>query len=359
MKLSRAGFTLMGAALAMILAGLLGHRWLALGWNAWHYPAAAPAARTQAVVTGGHAYVAAGVEGIEIIDLATEKSLRLVPPAAPADRIDDLAVADGWLFALDATPPGHLMTYSLADPERPSPTGAIVPVPVGPFSGVAAAAGLVIVSGGTSELTLREVGRDGRFGTEAVTADFGRGQPDVALRPDGRVAAISTHLYGPEFAITFAAIRRRPLGLQKLSQLGLKDAGFTAGGFKPAHFPLVAAWSGDRVYVADGGGLSVIDVSNPQRPHLLAHDRQPRPAMDVIVSGDDLDVLCAGSQPAVLRYRLKDSGAPTLTGSWDLPAGSHPAALTRNGAHDFITLQEHGWQTVPSSQFLPLLSHQP
>lgn len=359
MKFSRAGISLLGAALAMSLLGLLGHRWLALGWNAWHYPVAAPSARAQAVVAGGHAYVAAGADGIEVIDLADEKSLGLVSPRAPADRIDDLAAADGWLFALDATPPGHLMIYSLADPERPSPAGAIVPVPVGPFSGVSAAAGLVIVSGGTSQLTLREYGGDGRFGTEVVTADFGRGQPDVALRPDGRMAAISTHLYGPEFAITFTAVRRRPLGLQTLGHLALKDAGFTAGGFKPAHFPLVAAWRGDRVYLADGGGLSVIDVSNPQRPRFLAHDRQPHPAMDVVVTGDDLDVLRAGSQPAVLRYRLKDSGIPTLIGSWDLPAGSRPAAIARNGDKALITLHEHGWQTVPSNQFLPIHSHQP
>ena len=37
-----------------------------------------------------------------------------------------LAVADGWLFALDATPPGHLRVYSLADPDRPSLSGESV-----------------------------------------------------------------------------------------------------------------------------------------------------------------------------------------------------------------------------------------
>ena len=265
------------AALAMGLAGLIGHRWLALGWNAWSYPTATPAARTQVVVHGGHAYLAAGADGIEVVDLATRERQAVVPPVAPADRIDDLAIADGWLFALDATPPGYLMTWSLVSPGLPSPSGAIVPVPVGPFSGAAAAAGVVAVSGGTSQLTLRTYDREGRFGTDVVTADFGRGQPDVALRPDGRMAAISTHTFGPDFAVTFAAIRRRPLGLQMLGQLALKDAGFTAGGFKPAHFPLVAVWRGDRVVLADGGGLGVIDVSHPRWPRLLVRERQPRP----------------------------------------------------------------------------------
>ena len=345
--------------LALGLAALLGHRWLALGWNAWHYPVASSSARTQIVVAGGFAYVAAGTEGIEVVDLATQKRRVLVPPVAPADRIDDLARDGGWLFALDATPPGHLMTYSLADPVRPSPSGAIVPVPVGPFSGVSAAEGVVIVSGGTSQLTLREYGSDGRFGSKVIAADLGRGQPDVALRADGRLAAVSTHLYGPELAVTFAEVQRRPLGFRPLGQLRLKDAGFTAGGFKPGHFPLVAAWRGDRVYVADGGGLEVVDVSKPAQPRQLALLRQPRPAMDVAVEGDELDIVRAGSRPEVFRFHLDGRGLPTPSGSWALPAGSRPAAIARHGGDLLISLHERGWQIVPPGRFSPIHPDQP
>jgi hypothetical protein len=336
-------------ALALGLAAV-GHRWLALGWNAWHYPVAAPAARTQIVIASGNAYVAAGAGGIEVVDLATQKQRLLVPPQAPADRVDDLAIAEGWLFALDATPPGYLTVYSLADPDRLSPAGESVPVPVGPFSGVSAAAGVVIVSGGTSQLTLREYGPGGRFdghlGANVVTADYGRGQPDAAVRPDGRMAVISTHLYGPEFALTFVEIERQPLGLRQVSQLRLQDAGFTAGGFKPAHFPLVAAWRGDRVYFADGGGLGVVDVSDPTRPRLLARDREARPAMDVAVSGDELDVVRAGPRPAVLRFHLDASGRPTPSRIWKLPAGSQPGAIAQTGSGLLVSLRERGWQLL-------------
>lgn len=351
--------TLICVVLALGLAALVGRRWLELVWNAWHYPVASASAHTQIAVAEGHAYVAAGAEGVEVLDLATQKRELVVPPVAPADRIDDLAIAGGWLFGLDATPPGHLMTYSLADLNRPSPSGAIVAVPVGPFSGVSAAAGVVIVSGGTSRLTLRHYGLDGHFGTNVITADLGRGQPDVALRSDGGMAAISTHLYGPEFAITFAEIHRQPLGLRPLSQLRLKDAGFTAGGFKPAHFPLVAAWRGDRVYVVDGGGLEVIDGSNPSQPRLLVRDRQPRPAMDVAVAGDELDVVRAGSRPAVLRFHLDGRGLPTPSGTWRLPSGSRPAAIARHGTDALITFQDRAWQLVPPGKFLPNLPNRP
>src|SRR4029453_14814494 len=155
--------------------------WLALGWNASLYSTASPSARTQVAADSGTAYVAAGADGMEIVDLAAGKRGASIPPQTPLDRIDDLSSSDGWLFALDATPPGHLMIYSLADANLPKPASAAVPVPVGPFSGVSAAAGVVAVSGGTSQLTLREYRRDGRFGQEVITADFGRGQPDIAL----------------------------------------------------------------------------------------------------------------------------------------------------------------------------------
>jgi hypothetical protein len=352
MKLFRLRVTV--PSLAIGLAALLAHRWLALGWSAWHYPTAAAAARTQIAVDHGRLYLAAGVDGIEVVDLTTRKRLSLVPPIAPADRIDDLAIADGLLFALDATPPGHLMTYSLAGPV-PSLAGAIEGVPVAPFSGVSAAAGVVAVSGGTSQLTLREYDREGRFGKNVITADFGRGQPDVAVRADGRIAAISTHLYGPEFAITFAAIRRQPLALREVGQLRSHDAGFTSGGFKPAHFPLVAMWRGDLLYLADGGGLEVIDVANPRRPRLLLRDRQPQPAMDVTVSGGELAVARAGAQPTIFRYRLNGSGLPKPAGSWRLPAASRPAALAFDGGNLLITQHARGWRFLPLTKLSSIL----
>jgi hypothetical protein len=242
------------------------------------------------------------------------------------------------------------MVFSLADPALPAPAGETVPVPVGPFSGVTAAAGIVIVSGGTSQLTLREYDPDGRLGTDIATADFGRGQPDAALRPDGRMAAISTHIFGPDFAITFAEPRRRPPGLAELGQIGLIDAGFTEGGFKPAHFPLVAVWRDDHVYAIDGRGLEVIDASDPKNPRLRLSDPNP-PAIDAVMAGGELDVLRAGPYPGVIRYRLDEHGMPILYSTWRLPAGRRAAAIARHGADLLVTEHERGWQIVPPGEF--------
>jgi hypothetical protein len=337
--------------LAATIAAGASHRWLALGWNAWRYPTAAPADRTQITFGAQRAYVAAGVDGIEVVNLATAQRVSLLSPPVPADRIDDVAAADGWLFALDATAPGHLLVYSLANPDQPELVGQIVPVPVGPFSGVSAAAGVVAVSGGTSQLTLREYDAAGRLGSNVVTADFGRGQPDIALRPDGKLAAISTHSFGPNFSMTLAEVRRAPLRLQAISQIDLPQAGFTAGGYKPAHFPLVCGWLGDRLYVAHGGGLSMIDATDPQQPRVLADDPRPRPAMDIAIAANTLDLIRAGANPAILRYRLDRGGSPVLIAIRPLTSGSDPGAIGSDGTDTLITLLTQGWQFVLPTEF--------
>lgn len=332
--------------LLLFLSLAAGRDWLRLAWQAFNYPVAAAKAFGQSVTQTQFAYVAAGADGIQTINLADSKTRAAAAPVAPADRIDDLALADGLLFALDATPPGYLLVYSLADPRRPRLLEKPLPVEVGPFSGVSAAAGVVAVSGGTSRLSLRHYAADGRLGMQPVFADYGRGQPDIALRDDGRLAAISTHLYGPKFAVTVARIDPASLALTSLGQLELPGAGFTAGGFKPAHFPLVARWLGDRLYVAHGGGLDVVAASDHDTPRLLAHDDRAAPAMDLIVQGRQLFVLRAGAEPALLRYALDAPGRPQRLTVQRLPANAHPAALVVRDQQVFLIDQRNGWQPL-------------
>lgn len=342
---------------AMVATGVLARDWLALGWNAWSYPTAGASARTQVVIGGAHAYVAAGVDGIEVIDLASGQRRAVFAPSPPMDRIDDLAIADGWLFALDATAPGYVQLYPLQAGGLGGSAGAAASVPVGPFSGVAAAAGVVAVSGGTSSLSLREYDANGRLGEVVVNADFGRGQPDIALRADGARAVISTHLYGPEFGLSFVEIKRGPLRLHRLGRLRLQGVGFTGGGYKPAHFPMVTQWRGDRVYLASAVGLSVIDVSNPRHPKVLTTDVRPQPAMDIAIAGDRLELAVAGAHPAIFRYRLDGTDKPFLIERWPLPAGWRPASVVVSKKQSLIALHERGWRSVPFPAFATVPPH--
>lgn len=342
---------LLVALLATVVLCVASHRWLTLAWNAWRYPEAAPSDRTQIAIAGLRAYLAAGVDGIEVIDLQSGTTMSLQPPPAPADRIDDLATIDGWLFALDATIPGHLLVYSLANPDRPTLASRIAPVDVGPFSGVSAAPGIVAVSGGTSELSLREFDSTGQLNAQEFTADFGRGQPDIAMRADGRIAAISTHSFGPNFSVTLAEIQRAPLGLKAVGHVDLPDAGFTRGGYKPAHFPLTCAWFGDWLYVAHGGGLTVINAADPRHPVVLVEDQRASPAMDIAIASNTLDLVRAGTQSAILRYRLDPAALPVLQAIHPLLSADDPNAIAGNEELTLMTLRRKGLKVLAPTDF--------
>jgi len=340
------------AALLVVLVtgaiALFGHRWLLLGWNAARYPTAIPTERTQAVLWNDRAYIAAGADGIDVVPAGGTKAIARIAPTPPMDRVDDLAVADGWLFALDATPPGHLQVYSLNQPDQPTPLGTATAVPVGPFSGVSATAGRVAVSGGTSSLTLRRYDNAGRLEAHVVTADLGRGQPDLALRPDGRLAVVSTHRFGPDFGMSFVALDDPAPHL--LGFVPLRAAGFSAGGYKPARFPLVAAWQANRVYVAHGGGLAVIDASHAEAPRLIGIDPQSRPAIDVAVCDETLAVLRAGRRPALLRYRATSGNdMPRRIDVTPFPDGSEPGALACSAHARLVTFRAGTWRWLPGT----------
>lgn len=337
------------ALLAIAVTGsiaLLGHRWLLLGWSAARYPTAPPTGHTQSAIWNGRAYIAAGTAGIEVVPIGDTTATERIAPTLPMDRIDDLAVADGWLFALDATPPGHLQVYSLARPDRPTPLGNAAAVPVGPFSGVSAAAGRVAVSGGTSSLTLRRYDEQGHLEDRTATTDLGRGQPDLALRADGRFAAVSTHRFGPDFGLSFVALDGPAPDLTGF--VPMPAAGFTDGGFKPAHFPLVPTWRSNRVYAAHGGGLAVIDATRPAAPRLVGIDPESRPAIDAAICGDTLAVLRAGRRPALLRYRFASGDdMPRRLDNTSFPADSEPAALACTTQAHLVTFRAGSWQWLP------------
>ncbi len=338
----------------LILALLAGEDWLRLGWQAWNYPTADQHARGQLVLSGNYGYLAASADGLEVLDIIGNRPVARISTPSNVDRIDDIAISDGLLFALDATPPGFLMVYTLANPLQPKLVGKPLPMEVGPFSGVSAADGMVMVSGGTSRMNLRTYDDIGRLSAQTLFADFGRGQPDVSLHADGKLAAISTHLYGPKFAITLARIDRNPLRLQKFGQLELSDAGFTEGGFKPAHFPIVSAWRRNALYLAHGGGLDTVVADALSPPRFLAHDHSASPAMDVVTVGEKLYVLRAGNQPAILRYRLDASGLPTLEGQLPVSTSRHLASIAGLGPRLLLVNQQTGSQVIPANIFIPV-----
>jgi hypothetical protein len=327
--------------LAAALA-LGGCGWPGLIAGALTTPTSVDDASTNVAIASGVAYVARSTRGIERIDLADGKR-SLTSPPTPVDRIDDVAVSDGLLFALDATPPGHLVVY------RIEPSGELelvtrVAVAVGPFSGVAAAGGHVIVSGGTSELSLRRYGDDGNLDATIAKADFGRGQPDVAMASAGRVALISSHVQGPRFGLTVADIGDRPLALHARGYVELEGAGFSPGGFHPANFPLQSAALGDTLLVAHGGGLSVLTAPAGRTPTYVSTTALPVRATAIAVDeGQGLAFVVGTSpRPELLTLDLASARNPRIVARQRLPAKGSPTAIALDSTHLVVAMQDGG-----------------
>jgi len=325
---------------AALLATLAFGDWLVLGYRALGYPVTAAGQASNIVVRDGYAYVALAEAGLGIYELASERLVSTLSPSELGGSVDDLDVSDGLLFALDARIPGTLSVYSLGDPIRPRRVAGPVPVEVGPFSGVSAAAGRVIVSGGTSRLTLRRYDLQGNLATEFTATDLGRGQPDVLLRPDGRAAAVSTHFTGPEFGLS--ALDLSGTEPRLAGTLPLPEAGFTEGGSKPANFPIEGAWAGESLLLAQGDALAAVDLSDLSRPRL-------RRRLDLGVHPVNVDVAdglvaAVGSFPRerLTLFELSEDGAPRRMRRLPLPEGSRPTGVAIGPDRVAVATQESG-----------------
>jgi len=336
MSLSRAG-----AALFVVLAVIFGWPWIALAYYAATYPTARAGEAQNVAIDGSLAFVALGERGFEVVDATSGTVLQTVPPPRGSESVDDLAVADHLLFALDARPPGHLTVFS------PKLASAPVDVAVGPFSGVSAGGGRVIVSGGTSLMSLRSYDASGKLGPRIATIDCGRGQPDVLLTADGNRAFVSTHRWGPYFGLTSVRVNGSSPYLTKSGSVKLDTYGFTAGGAKPANFPLETALDGNTLLVATLRGLTIVSVADPDRPALVAK-------LDLGVRGVNVDVrnhlaavVGSSPRPLLVLVDVSSPSSPRVVRSIPLPEGSRPGGVAIGTTRVVVAAGNHGVLTFP------------
>lgn len=302
--------------------------WVSLAAHSLTYRTTQRGQAANVVARGVFVYATLAEDGIAVVDGASGRTIGTVAPPA-GQSIDDLAIADGLLFALDARPPGHVSAYSLADPAHPRLVEPPHAVAVGPFSGVSAAGGLCVVSGGTSQLTLWRYGRGGELTGPLATTDLGRGQPDVLLGPRG-VLYVSTHYRGPYFGFEIAQFDSTGGRIERLGGLPLPGAGFTTGGAKPANFPIESALLGtDTLLVASARGVDVLDVRSATLPRLLATIAVGGPAVNVDVSGRTAAVIVGGDRPALVYLDFTATSARQRR--VELPIGTIPTGVALGG----------------------------
>jgi hypothetical protein len=302
--------------------------WVSLATHSLTYRTAQRGEAGNVAARGALVYATLAEAGIVVIDGTTGQTLATVAPP-DSQSIDDLAIADGLLFALDARPPGHLSVYSLADPAKPRLLGVSREVAVGPFSGVSAMGGLCVVSGGTSQLTLWRYDSSGALTGPVATADLGRGQPDVLLSTGG-VLYVSTHYWGPYFGLDVARFDAAHNRIELLAKLPLPRAGFTTGGAKPANFPIESALLGsDTLLVASARGLDVVDVHTPAQPRLITTIDLGGPAVNVDVDRQNAAVVVGGDTPALVYLDL--AATSPLQHRVELPVGTIPTGVALGG----------------------------
>jgi hypothetical protein len=318
--------------------------WIGLTWGALNYPTTQPGETANVVSDGTWAYATRGAAGLEILNLHGDPVRRYQELPAGVESADDLALADGLLFVLDARPPGHLAVFSLADPARPALAGAPVAVEVGPFSGVAAAGGRVVVSGGTSRLSVRAYDPAGQLGTAVAVTDFGRGQPDVIVAPRGDYALVSTHDAGPNFSVKVARLAEPPAAPLLDASIALATFGFTAGGARPANFPIELALEGPVLYIASDDGLRVVDLSVMTAPRQLAH--LPLEVSPVNIDVRDGIAAVVGSEPAptLVFIDVRVPARPAVLRSFPLPEDSLGTGVALTDSHAVIAA--HGLSTL-------------
>ena len=343
------------AAKAWLAAGVLliliaipfARPWVAIVSSASRYPVTRAGEAANVVIDGSLAFVSLGERGFEIVDIASGKVLEIVPPPASSESVDDLAIAGRFLFALDANPPGHLSVFSLATSPKPTLASAPIEVAVGPFSGVSAGGGRVIVSGGTSLMSLRAYDAEGKIGPLLAEIDCGRGQPDVLMSPDGARAFVSTHRFGPYFGLTSVRVSVSPPSMTKAGSVKLDTYGFTPGGAKPASFPIEAALEGNVLYVATARGLTVDSIAVPDQPTVVA-------TLDLGVKGVNVDVrnhlaavVGSSPRPMLVLVDVRSPPSPRIVRSIPLPGGSRPTGVAIGATHVVVAAGSQGVLRFP------------
>ena len=222
-------------------------------------------------VQDGVAFAAARAQGLVLVDLESLEVAGRINPPGDTNTIDDVAIAGDLRFALDATRlEGNVSVFSIEQPLAPELVSGPTRVDVGPFAGISAANGRVVVSGGTGQLSVLTFDEDGTLGADITRIDLGVGQPDVLIADDGATAFVSTDFAGrfdgETFGITSIDVSNTPSPITILDRVGIAGAGFSPGVDSPANFPIESALQGDTLFVASGRGVSVIDASDPAKP---------------------------------------------------------------------------------------------
>lgn len=269
-------------------------------------------------VNGSYAYTANGELGLDIIDLNNLRTVHRMLPQREMHSIDAMSIDGNLLFLIDARGEDYLAVYDVSNPVNPQLIDGPIGVNGGPFTGVSAAGGNVVVSGGTTHLNYFKYTSGGKLSNSEAIFGRDRGHPDVLLSNDGQVAYLSTDFNGlvddAEYGVVTVALGDLATSPVLLSEIGIPGSGFTEGTTQPSGFPIkTAILSDDVLLVAHGVGLSIIDLVQGR---ILASMR----TVDIGIAATNLAIYQS------IAYVVGNSPSPTLV-KVDLSDIANPSVI--------------------------------
>jgi hypothetical protein len=135
--------------------------------------------------------------------------------------------------------------------------------------------------------------------------------------------------------------------MAKAGSLSLDTYGFTAGGAKPASFPLETALEGDVLYVATLRGMTVVSMVVPGQPSLLT-------TLDIGVKGVNVDVrnhlaavVGSSPRPMLVLVDVRSPSSPRVVRSIPLPNGSRPTGVAIGATRVVVAAGNRGVLRFP------------
>ncbi|WP_089939576.1 hypothetical protein [Candidatus Entotheonella palauensis] len=274
------------------------------------------------VIRDPYAYATVG-DGIQIIEIRRQELVRTISAAA-----HDVSIADGLLFAVSGS--GVLSVFSLQTPDDPQLIPHNESIQARTFTGVSAAGGIVVVSGGQSPSTVLTYDASGRL-SRNNPASLGLqvvGRPDVLLaQVDTRLMAfISTDFDAGSFGITAVDLTD---GTQRVVQFEGRGFGNTlTNAFFPANFPIESALLGTQLYTTNFNTNSIVVSDATGQSNGLRSI--PVPFQPRSIAAMDQRLYVVGDRASVTVIDLGDSERQE---QMPLPAAAQPSGVDVSADH--------------------------
>ncbi len=299
-------------------------------------------------ISGDNAFVSYGDGGLIVTNLVTDQVVAHIFPIGDMRGIDDFDIVGDLLFVLDARGKNYVASYSIADLSNPEPLDGPHLVPGGPFNGISARGGNLVVSGGTRHLEYFQYTSSGKINGSAM---FGRdrGHPDVLLSDNGQVAFASTDfnldrkVNDARFGILALSLGTELQIPTVIDQVGILEAGFTEGVTSPVGFPIQTAVYNDQLLVAHGGGLTIVDLIEQSAFGASRLVDLGINAISVQAQDDTAYVIGLGTGPTLVKVDISDPANPAIIETVVLNAGSSiPTSLALSRTSVIIAAGEAG-----------------